>query len=111
MALRFRLRGLAETFIEEVVCPGCGVVGNDDKQFNTELTRVTLEGIVAVVQCRQCLEIFVPSVQRVGVVNPRELHEAVQRDSVETGEPVTPGIEAVKVAAERMNAERKGSLH
>lgn len=111
MALRFRLRGLAETFIEEVTCPGCGAVGNDDQQFDTELTRVTLEGIVAVVQCRQCNEIFVPQVQRVGIVNPQELRDAVQRDSFETGEPIMQGIEAVRVVAERLNAERKGGVH
>ena len=51
MALKFRLRGLAETFIEGITCPGCGTTGNDDNALATDHTRVTFDGITVVVQC------------------------------------------------------------
>ena len=50
MALKFRLRGLAETFIDEITCPCCGNVGNDDENFETEHTKVTYDGIIVVVK-------------------------------------------------------------
>lgn len=111
MALKFRLRGLAETFIEEATCPGCGMTGNDDQHFSTDLTRVTLEGIVVVIQCKSCSEIFVPRTQRLGILNPTQLRHAVEKDSRDTGEALLPSFEAVKLAAERMNALRKGGMH
>ena len=46
MALKFRLKGLAETFIDEISCPGCGLAGADDQNFATELTKVTFDGII-----------------------------------------------------------------
>ena len=52
MALKFRLRGLAETFIESITCPKCKQVGNDDQFFSTEFTKVTFDGIVVIVQCK-----------------------------------------------------------
>jgi hypothetical protein len=110
MALKFRLKGLAETFIEEIVCPGCSTRGHDDERFTTELTKVTFEGIIVVVQCRTCGEIFVPLTQRMGVLNPDELREAVQRDHEETGEPLMPNLSAVQLSAEKLNALRKGAL-
>ncbi len=111
MALKFRLKGLAETFIDSIMCPGCGATGNDDQHFVTELTKVTYEGIVVVAQCRSCGEIFVPQTQRLGVLDPEKLKDAVDQDTVDTGEPLLPGFHAVKLSAERLNALRKGELH
>jgi len=110
MALKFRLRGLAETFIDEIECPHCGLRGSDDEHFLTELTKVTFEGIVVVVQCRGCGEIFVPLSQRLGVLNPQELKNAVKKDHEDTGEPLLPDLAAVQLSAEKLNALRKGSL-
>ncbi|RME59870.1 MAG: hypothetical protein D6780_04430 [Candidatus Dadabacteria bacterium] len=107
MALKFRLRGLAETFIDDVMCPNCGIYGEDDVFFSTELTRVTLQGIVVVMQCRKCGEIFVPRSQRFGVINPTALREAVVKDSKETGEPVIENFHAVCSFAERLNSLNK----
>ncbi|MCB0310906.1 MAG: hypothetical protein KDD42_06715 [Bdellovibrionales bacterium] len=111
MGLKFRLRGLAETFIDEITCPGCGAHGNDDQNFSTEFTKVTLEGIIVVLQCRSCSEIFVPSSQRLGIINPDGLRQAVEKDSVDTGEPILPNLNAVRLSAEKLNAARKGELH
>jgi hypothetical protein len=111
MALKFRLRGLAETFIDEIKCPCCGIRGNDDQDFSTELTKVTYEGIIVIVQCRSCNEIFVPRSQRLGVVDINELKKAVEKDHYETGEPLLADLKAVKVSAERLNALRKGDVH
>ena len=111
MALKFRLRGLAETFVDQVTCPECGACGSDDQNFTTEFTKVTFDGIIVVVQCRTCSEIFVPDTQRLGVLNPDALKKAVEKDSVETGEPLLPNYEAVKLSAQSLNASRKNSLH
>lgn len=111
MALKFRLKGLAETFIDHISCPGCKSCECDDKNFSTEFTRVTLEGIIVIVQCRSCGEIFVPERQRLGVLDPKELRRAVELDSVETGEPLMANIESVVLHAERMNAVRRGEMH
>ena len=111
MALKFRLRGLAETFIDSITCPGCSVVGSDDQNFATELSRVTFDGIVVVVQCKACSEIFVPVAQRLGVINPEKLRDAVQKDAEETGEPILKDYTAVKLSIEKMNAQRRGDIH
>ena len=111
MALKFRLRGLAETFIDQIVCPCCGTSGTDEHYFTTEFTKVTYEGIIVVVQCKSCREIFVPTSQRLGILNPVELRSAVEKDSTDTGEPIVPNFRAVLLAVERLNAERKGDLH
>ena len=111
MALKFRLRGLAETFIDEITCPCCRETGNDDQSFTTELTKVTFDGIIVVVQCKACAEIFVPQSQRLGVLNPEALRQAVEKDCNETGEPLLPNFNAVKFSAERLNALRKGDVH
>lgn len=111
MALKFRLKGLAETFIDKISCPGCGVAGNDDSHFGTDHTRVTFDGIIVVVQCKACGEIFVPSEQRLGVISPSDLRAAVHKDSVDTGEPILENVAAVRLAVERINANRKGDLH
>lgn len=111
MALRFRLKGLAETFIEHITCPCCSTQGSDDQQFSTELTKVTLEGIIVVVQCRSCREIFVPDTQRMGILDFNELKVAVSKDSDDTGEPIMANIQAVRLSAEKLNAARKGEIH
>lgn len=111
MALKFRLKGLAETFVDSITCPCCGVQGVDDQNFTTELTKVTYQGIIVVVQCRSCREIFVPDSQRLGVLDNRALRVAVEKDSCDSGEAILPGISAVKLSAEKMNALRKGCMH
>lgn len=111
MALKFRVKGLAETFLESICCPACGVSGPDDQYFATELTKVTLEGIIVVVQCKVCREIFVPSSQRLGVLDYQALCAAVEKDSVDSGEAILSGIDAARLSAEKMNAERKGAMH
>ena len=111
MALKFRLRGLAETFIDTIECPTCGVAGNDDENFSTEFSKVTLDGIVVVVQCKCCNEIFVPSAQRLGIISIEKLKEAVSKDSEETGEPVIPNLSTVRLSVEKLNAQRKGDIH
>jgi len=111
MALKFRLRGLAETFIDTIECPICGITGNDDENFSTEFSKVTVDGIVVVVQCKCCSEIFVPAAQRLGIISIDKLKEAVAKDSTETGEPVIPNLAAVKLAVEKLNAQRKGDIH
>lgn len=111
MALKFRLKGLAETFIDQITCPDCGATGSDDEHFSTELTKVTYEGIVVVVQCKSCGQIFVPSTQRLGVINPDKLREAVEKDHEETGEALVPDLKSARLAAEKMNAMRNDDLH
>lgn len=111
MALKFRVKGMAETFLESITCPHCGISGPDDQHFATDYTKVTLEGIIVMVQCKACSEIFVPTCQRLGVLNYSALCTAVEKDSVDSGNPILPGIEAVRLSAERLNAERKGAMH
>jgi hypothetical protein len=111
MALKFRLRGLAETFIDEIHCPSCGAEGTDEELFATDFTKVTFEGLVVIVQCKLCKEIFVPNEQRLGIVNPKALASAVRKDAEDTGEPLHRDVTAVKLAAERLNAIRKGDVH
>ncbi len=111
MALKFRLKGLAETFIDHITCPGCRACEADDTHFSTEFTKVTLEGICVIVQCKGCGEIFVPDRQRLGILNPQELKKAVELDSVETGEPLMTNMGAAVLHAERMNAVRRGEMH
>ncbi len=111
MALKFRVKGMAETFLESITCPHCGISGPDDQHFTTDYTKVTLEGIIVMVQCKACREIFVPTRQRLGVLNYPALCTAVEKDSADSGNPILPGIEAVRLSAERLNAERKGAMH
>lgn len=111
MALRFRLKGLAETLIEEIECPCCGLDGVDDQNFSTEHTKVTYEGIVIVLDCKECGEIFVPTNQQLGIINPSELESAVKKDHVKTGEPLHNGLDSVLMNAEKLNAFRKGMVH
>jgi hypothetical protein len=111
MALKFRLRGLAETFVDTIACPCCGTLGSDDQNFSTEFTKVTYEGIIVVVQCKACNEIFVPMTQRLGILDSAALKVAVEKDSRDSGEAVLWGIDAVRLSTEKMNAQRKGAMH
>lgn len=111
MALKFRLRGLAETFVDTITCPDCGITGTDDEHFSTEFSKVTFDGIVVVVQCRCCSEIFVPQSQRLGIISPDKLKDAVKKDAQDTGEAVLSNLHAVRLITEKLNAQRKGELH
>ncbi len=125
MALKFRLRGLAETFIDEVVCPCCehsaGVSSLDkhheeeestaESGLKTEHTKVTLSGIVVVVQCAACEHVFIPRDQRLGVLNHKKLHDAVERDSKNTGQPIFKGLPCVSMEVERINACKTSKFH
>lgn len=111
MALKFRLKGLAETFIDKITCSECGFVSAEDDGFTTDETRVTFDGIVVVVTCKVCGEVFVPISQRLGIVNPVALKEAVIQDSYDTGEPILESLNAVRIQVEKANADRKGDLH
>lgn len=110
MSLRFRLKGLAETFIEELCCPSCGHKSKDDQFFSTEMTRVTFDGIVVIAQCKVCSELFVPLTQRLGILSQKALNEAVEKDLELTGESTYSTLQNVKVNVERMNAERRNQL-
>ncbi|MCC6954451.1 MAG: hypothetical protein IT290_10060 [Deltaproteobacteria bacterium] len=113
MALKFRLKGLAETFVERIHCPHCGHDGGSegDSGFRTDYTRVTYNGIVVVIECEQCGEIFVPTDQRCGIINSEQLRDAVERDSVKTGGPVFQNLKDVHLDVERLNAIRNSEIH
>ena len=113
MPLKFRLKGLAETFVDSLRCPDCGHDGGDegDQGFLTELTRVTYDGIIVVVECRLCGRIFVPEGQRLGVINPKKLRSAVEKDSVTTGQPILSSLSAVRLEVEKLNAAREQKVH
>ena len=111
MALKFRLKGLAETFIDSICCNKCGFVSSEDDGFTADETKVTFDGIVVVVTCKLCGEVFVPATQRLGIVNSKALREAVIQDSQDTGEPLLENLRAVRMAVEKTNASRSGDLH
>ena len=112
MPLKFRLQGLAETFLDEVICECCGNDGGEDgdQGFKTEHTRVTYDGIIVVIECENCGHIFVPSNQRLGIINSRKLRLAVERDSENTGQPVLGSIKDVKLDVEKLNALKDSGL-
>jgi hypothetical protein len=113
MGLKFRLKGLAETFIDRIKCPCCGNDGGDegDQGFRTDLTRVTYEGIVVVINCELCGNIFVPDGQRHGIINFSKLRLAVERDSLKTGQPLFSDRSSVRLDVEKMNAEKGSGVH
>ncbi|HMO02940.1 MAG TPA: hypothetical protein PKD37_07840 [Oligoflexia bacterium] len=94
MAIKFRLKGLAETFIDRIICPCCHQASEEDDLFAAELTKVTLEGIVVVTRCLTCGELFLPE-QRIGVIDPQALKMAVIEDAKEHDEPLLFGYRAV----------------
>lgn len=113
MPLKFRLKGLAETFVDRVICPSCKHNGGDagDQGFGTDLSKVTLDGIIAVIKCECCQHVFVPGNQRLGIVNSSKLRSALSRDSKNTGQPVFKGIKDVELEVERLNAYREHRVH
>lgn len=113
MPLKFRLKGLAETFVDNLICPYCGHDGGEegDQNFLTELTRVTFEGIIVVVECKLCGNIFVPDGQKFGVINHLKLRAAVEKDSTNSGQPIVPSLKAVRLEVEKLNAERCSKVH
>ncbi len=112
MPLKFRLKGLAETFVENACCPMCHHDGADEGEqgFYTELTKVTYDGIVVVIQCPKCAYVFMPDGQRNGVINHARLRAAVERDSNTTGQPILPNREAVRNEVEKINAQRNDKV-
>ena len=113
MPLKFRLKGLAETFVDGIRCPECGHDGGDegDQGFETDLTRVTYSGIIVVVQCGVCNNVFVPDDQRHGVIDSQKLRDAVERDSLSTGQPIYESKDAVTLEVEKLNAARISKVH
>ena len=113
MLLKFRLHGLAETFLDDIRCPICGNDGGEggEEGFRTDLTRVTLDGIVVVIQCECCDYVFLPERQKLGIINHQKLRKAVEKDSVSTGQAILSGINAVRLEVERINAEKGFKIH
>lgn len=113
MPFKFRLRGLAETFVNNLVCPNCGFDAGEKGESNvvTDLSRVTYDGIVVVIQCESCSHIFVPDGQRLGIINSQRLRSALEADGQKTGEPILPTLQAVKLEVERMNALKRNGVH
>ncbi len=113
MPLKFRLKGLAETFVDNIECPRCGHDGGDegDEKFRTDLSRVTYDGIIVVINCEVCGHLFVPDGQRLGILDRGKLRVAVERDSAQTGQPICPSMESVKLDVERQNAEKRNGVH
>ena len=113
MSLKFRLSGLAETFVDKVICPKCGHDGGDlgDEGFKTELTKVTFDGIVVVMQCRCCKLAFVPSNQKLGIIDYQKLRKAVEKDSQNTGQVALSGIKEVRIEVEKLNAQFSHRIH
>lgn len=111
MPLKFRLKGLAETFVDTLRCPKCAHDGGEggDEGFRTDMSRVTFDGIIVVIQCEQCSHIFVPDGQRLGIINSQRLRRAVERDSAQSGDPILENIKAVRVEVEKLNAVRDGN--
>lgn len=111
MALKFRLRGLAETFIDELTCPNCRYCSDSENDFKTDDTKITESGIIIVAECNFCGEIFVPENQKVGVINPKLLSSALVTESVVKKLPPLKSFNDVKLKIEQMNAVRRGDLH
>lgn len=110
MALRFRLKNLAETVIEELKCPGCGLIANDEKLFSTDLTRLTVDGIVVIAECRCCGEVFVPIGQRTGIMDVRNFRQVIQNEYGDSSLKA-PSRLTMQMEAEKLNAIRRHGLH
>jgi len=113
MALKFRLKGLAETFVDSIKCPSCNYDGGNEAEesFSTGHTRVTFEGIIVVMECPCCGLVFYPEGQKIGIVNPKKLRTAVERDYAEVPGAIVPTIEEIKLDIEKLNAERNDQVH
>jgi hypothetical protein len=112
MPLKFRLKGLAETFVDVIRCPECGHDGGEggDQGFQTDLTRVTYQGIIVVISCGVCNAIFVPEGQRLGVINSQKLRSAVEKDSQTTGQPIYCNLAEVRLEVEKLNAAKDDKM-
>ena len=110
MALRFKLKNLAETVIEEIKCPNCGQISNDEQMFSTELTRLTSDGIIVMAECRCCGEVFVPGGQKNGILDARTFRQVVQTEYLESDLPV-PTRYSVQLEAEKLTAIKRYGLH
>lgn len=110
VGLKFRLRGLAQTFLTRIVCPGCKYRSSEPEGFGTDGSRVTFIGIVVVAECKCCGEFFVPDGQRFEVLDAPKLIELVKKDWVVTGGPEHRTVWDVELHTERLNAERRGRL-
>ncbi|MCS6961345.1 MAG: hypothetical protein NZT61_02425 [Deltaproteobacteria bacterium] len=111
MALRFKLKRIAETYIDYIECPSCGHYSEEIDKFTTELTRVTFEGIVVVCRCGICGEIFLPRNQRIGVISFKNLRDLILRDARKRAVAIYRNIEDVKIYANYLNAVRRGEIH
>ncbi|MEM4379949.1 MAG: hypothetical protein QXL01_04600 [Thermoplasmatales archaeon] len=111
MALRFKLRRVAETYVEEIECPCCGHYSEDIDGFTTELTRVTFQGIIVVCRCNVCGEIFLPFNQRVGVISFKNLKDLILRDARRRGVAIYRNLDDVLDYVNYLNAVRRGEIH
>ena len=107
----YQVKETFENGVRKIDCPCCGANGIDDSNFSTEHTKVTYQGIVIVLECKHCDEIFVPQNQRLGIVDSGQLKMAVSYDSEQSGEPLYENIDSVLMNAEKLNAFRKGEVH
>jgi hypothetical protein len=110
MALRFKLKNIAETVIEELKCPGCGLIANDEKLFSTDMTRLTVDGIVVVAECRCCGEVFIPIGQRTGIMDVRNFREVIKSEYGHAKGPA-PSRQSMEMEAEKLNAIKRYGLH
>jgi hypothetical protein len=46
-----------------------------------------------------------------GILDYKALRVAVEKDSVDSGQAILTGWEAVRLSAEKLNAQRKGAMH
>jgi hypothetical protein len=110
VALRFKLKNLAETVIEELKCPGCGLIANDEQLFSTDLTRLTKDGIIVMAECRCCGEVFIPTGQRTGIMDVINFREVINREYSDESFPA-PSRNSMELEAEKLNAIRRYGLH
>lgn len=80
MSVLYKLKGVAETRIEEVCCPRCEVSEDDiDDFFDIENIFPTFEGIIATVKCFSCGFYYIPE-QEIEIVDDRKLKIGVSKD-------------------------------
>ena len=112
MPLTLRLRGLAETFVEELCCPNCGT-GEDpsaEENFDASLTIVTVDGIVAVLECRSCKHAFVPENQRRGIISSGKLRDSIAAEQLREGKDPVRTMHEAYLIAEMRNAKKVNKI-